>query len=151
MVQVNQWWCLRVKSLEVEPVTRVLQELSIRVDKGVCPFLEETVDDVWVIPHWLELSFAQLVIGLVIDQNHIAFTEGARVDMGVIMGLLQLQPVSQISKKNWTLLLILSYLGLFWFLNCVFFLCYKFGFFRLNWDQLFSFISEVNDLKLPFV
>ena len=29
---------LSVKSLEVEPVARVLQELSIRVNKGVCPF-----------------------------------------------------------------------------------------------------------------
>ena len=34
------------------------------------------------------LCFSQLFIGLVIDQNHIAFVEGARVDMGVIMGVL---------------------------------------------------------------
>ena len=29
---------LSIKSLEVEPIAGVLQELSIRVNKGVCPF-----------------------------------------------------------------------------------------------------------------
>ena len=42
---------LSVKSLEVEPVAGVLQELSIRVNKGVFPFSEATVDDIWAIPH----------------------------------------------------------------------------------------------------
>ena len=42
---------LSVKSLEVDPITGVLQELSIRVNKGVCPFFEAMVDDVWAIPH----------------------------------------------------------------------------------------------------
>ena len=42
---------LSVKYLEVDPVTGVLEELSIRVNKNVCPFSEETVDEIWVIPH----------------------------------------------------------------------------------------------------
>ena len=42
---------LSVESLEVEPIVGILQELSIRVNKGVCPFSEATVDDVWAIPH----------------------------------------------------------------------------------------------------
>ena len=42
---------LSIKSLEVEPVTGVLQELSIKVNKGVFPFSEAMVDDVWAIPH----------------------------------------------------------------------------------------------------
>ena len=42
---------LSTKSLEVEPIMGVLQELSIRVNKGVYPFSKATVDDVWAIPH----------------------------------------------------------------------------------------------------
>ena len=40
-----------IESLEVEPITGVLQELSIKVNKGVCPSYEAMVDDVWAIPH----------------------------------------------------------------------------------------------------
>ena len=42
---------LSIKYLEVDPVARVLQELSIRVNKGVCPFSKAMVDDIWVVPH----------------------------------------------------------------------------------------------------
>ena len=42
---------LSIKNIEVEPITAVLQELSIRVNKGVFPFSEAMVDDVWAIPH----------------------------------------------------------------------------------------------------
>ena len=78
---------LSIKFLEVEPVAGILQYFSVRVNKGVCPFSEAMVDDVWAIPHRLELDFGQLIIGLVIDYNHIAFAEGMRVGMGVIVDL----------------------------------------------------------------
>ena len=58
---------LSVKFLEVEPIAGVLQELSIIVDEGVCPFTKAMVDDVRAIPHWLKLSFAQIIIGFVVD------------------------------------------------------------------------------------
>ena len=48
---MTHWWCLSVKSLKVEPIAGILQELSIRVHKGVCPFFEEMVDDIWAILH----------------------------------------------------------------------------------------------------
>ena len=41
---------LSVKPPDVAPVVGI-QELSIRVDKGVSPFFKEMVDDVWAIPH----------------------------------------------------------------------------------------------------
>ena len=50
-----------------EPIAGVLQELSIKVNEGVFPFSEEMVDDLWAIPHWLELDFAQFIVGFVID------------------------------------------------------------------------------------
>ena len=77
---------LSVKSLKVECIAVVLQELSIRVNKGVCPFSKAMVDVIWVVPHLLDLSFAQIIIGLVINQNHITFAKGVRVDMGFVMG-----------------------------------------------------------------
>ena len=58
---------LSVKYLEVEPIARILQELYVRVNKGVCPFSKATVDDVRAIPHGLELAFAQIIGWLVID------------------------------------------------------------------------------------
>ena len=42
---------LSIESLEVEPITGVLQELSIRGNKGVCPFSKTTMDDIWALPH----------------------------------------------------------------------------------------------------
>ena len=58
---------LSAKFLKVEPIVGVLQELSIRVNEGVCPFSEAMVDNVWAIPHLLELSFAQFIVGLIVD------------------------------------------------------------------------------------
>ena len=66
--------------------------------------------------------------------------------------LLQLQLFSQIFEKFWTLLLILSFLDLFGFLNSVVFsLCYSFEFLSLIWRKLFSFVLEVGWSKSAFV
>ena len=39
----NSLVMLSIKSLKVEPIVGVLQELSIRLNKGVCPFAETKV------------------------------------------------------------------------------------------------------------
>ena len=76
---------LGVKYIEVEPIARVLQELAIKVGQNVCPLIKATTKKVWVVPHGFKLSFSQLIVGLVIYKDHIAFAKGARVDMGVKM------------------------------------------------------------------
>ena len=49
---------LCIKSLEVETISGVLQELSIMVSTNVYPLYEEVENDVWTIPHGLELLFS---------------------------------------------------------------------------------------------
>ena len=49
--QSNSLVMLSIKYLEVEPIMGILQELSIRVNKGGCPFSEEMLDDIWDVPH----------------------------------------------------------------------------------------------------
>ena len=74
-----------IELLEVEPIARILQEVAIGVSKNVCPLAKEVENYIWVIPHGFELTFSQLIIGLVVNKDHVTFVKGARVDMGVKM------------------------------------------------------------------
>ena len=74
-----------IESLEADPIAGVLQEISIRVSNDVYPLAEVVENDVWDVPHGFELTFSQLIIGLVINKDHTTFDKGTRVDMGVKM------------------------------------------------------------------
>ena len=69
---------LGIKSLEVDPVAGILQKLSIRVNKNVCPLAKAVVNGIWVIPHRFKLPFSQVIVGLVIHEDHITFAKGVR-------------------------------------------------------------------------
>ena len=86
MTQVYSWWVTSgIEPLEVEPIARILQEVAIQVNKNICPLVEVVLGDIWTVPHGLEIPFSQLIIGLVVNKDQIAFTKGVRVDMGVKM------------------------------------------------------------------
>ena len=72
-----------VEPIEVEPVAGILQEVAIWVTKDIFPLTKAAMDDISVVPHGFKLPFSQLIVGLVINEDQIAFTKGVRVDMGV--------------------------------------------------------------------
>ena len=78
---------LGIESLEVEPIVGILQEVTIKVRKEICPLDEASMDDIRVIPHGFELPFSTLIMGFVIDEDKVPIAKGGWVDVGIIMGL----------------------------------------------------------------
>ena len=78
---------LGIEPLEVESIAGILQEVVVGVSKDICPLVEVVMDDVWDVLHGSKLPFPYLIIGLIIDEDKVSLTKGARVDMGVKMGL----------------------------------------------------------------
>ena len=74
-----------IEPLEVELVAGIIQEVLVRVSKDICSLVEEAVYDIWVVPHIFKIPFSQLIIGLVVNEDHISFAKGERVGMGVTM------------------------------------------------------------------
>ena len=74
-----------IEPLEVDPVTRTIQEVVIQLSEDLCPLDEASMEDIWVVPHRFKLPFSQLIIGLIINEDQIAFAKGAMVDMGFKM------------------------------------------------------------------
>ena len=70
-----------IEPIEVKPVARILQEVAIGVIKNICPLGNTVTDDIWVVPHGLNHPVSQLIIGLVVNEDHITFTKGVRVNM----------------------------------------------------------------------
>ena len=66
---------------------RILQEVAIRVRKDEFSLSKTSMDNISSIPHDIKLPFSYLIIGLIIDEDKISLAKGARVDMGVKMGL----------------------------------------------------------------
>ena len=47
----------------------ILQEVTIRVSKDICPLAETSMDDLLAIPHGIKIPFPYIIIGLVIDED----------------------------------------------------------------------------------
>ena len=76
-----------ITPLEVDLVAGIVQEVVVEIRKDICPLVEEIVENIWVVPHGFKLPFSKLFIGLVVNEDQIAFAKGARVDMGFIPSL----------------------------------------------------------------
>ena len=72
---------LSVKFLEVEPIAGVLQELSIRVNEGVCPFFKATVDNVIDCHDDVFVTISRN--GVDCHEVNFPFAEGPDCDYGV--------------------------------------------------------------------
>ena len=70
MIQGYAWWATSsVESLEVDPISGILQEVIIKVSEDIFPLDETSVDDIRAIPHGFELPFPNIIIGLVVNED----------------------------------------------------------------------------------
>ena len=57
ITQVYSWYeTSGIKTLEVEPITGILQEVVVIVYNDICPLVEAAMDDICAIPHGIEHS-----------------------------------------------------------------------------------------------
>jgi hypothetical protein len=78
---------LRVILLEVEPISRLHQSISLKVHHNICTLLENLLHDERSKPHVFKIAFPQGILILVIDQDKVAFRENSRVNRLIILTL----------------------------------------------------------------
>ena len=58
MTQRYSWWVTSsTEPFDVDPITGILQEVVVKVNKDIFPLVKTLIDDIWAIPHGIKLSF----------------------------------------------------------------------------------------------
>jgi hypothetical protein len=78
---------LRVILLEVEPISRIHQGISFKINQMVSTLLQDLFHNEWSEPHGFELACPQGIFVLIIDQDKIAFRENPRMNGPIILTL----------------------------------------------------------------
>ena len=67
---------LDIESLEVEPIVRILREVTVGVIEEIFPLAQTSMEDIRAIPHGFKLPFSSLIMGLVIDEDEVSLAQG---------------------------------------------------------------------------
>ena len=78
---------LSIILLQIEPISRLRQLVSFKINQGVRSFLKDFFNDEGAIPHRLKISCPQGIFFLGIDQDKVTFRENLRFDRLIILNL----------------------------------------------------------------
>jgi hypothetical protein len=78
---------LRLILLEVEPISRLRQAISFKVNQMVRALIQDLFHNERSEPHGFELSFPKGIFFLIIDQDKITFEENPRMNGPIILTL----------------------------------------------------------------
>ena len=78
---------LGIIPFQIEPISRLCQLISLKINQGISSFLEDLFNDEAAIPQRLNFTCSQGILLLGINQDKVSFGENPRFDCFIILNL----------------------------------------------------------------